>query len=150
MRTISTTIDIDAAPDLVWSVLTDFPAHAEWNPFFASISGTPAVGEQLRVVARKDDGSEGMVFRATVLDADPGVRLRWKGRLVLPGLFDGTHDFRLEPLADGRTRLHHGEEFRGLLVPLLGGVVRDAEAGFGEFNRALAERVAAKLADCSA
>lgn len=149
MRTIDTVIEIDARPDQVWAVLVDFPSHEHWNPFFASIVGEPFVGTTLRIAARKDDGSEGIVFRPEVLDAEPGQRLRWKGKLFMRGLFDGTHDFRLEPIEGGRTRLRHGEEFRGILVPLLGGVLRDTEEGFHQFNQALANRIHERLADCS-
>ena len=149
MRTIHTTIDIDASPEQVWDVLVDFPSHAAWNPFFAAVDGSAEVGATLRVAARKDDGTEGMVFRPVVLDAEPGQRLRWKGKLLVRGLFDGTHDFRLEALDGGRTRLHHGEEFRGVLVPLFGRVLRDTEVGFREFNDALARRAEGRMADCS-
>ena len=149
MRTIHTTIDIDASPEAVWDVLVDFPSHATWNPFFASVEGEAEVGATLRIVARKDDGSEGIGFRPVVLDAAPGRRLRWKGKLLVRGLFDGTHDFRLEALDGGRTRLHHGEEFRGLFVPLFGRILRDTEIGFRDFNEALAHRVEGRLADCS-
>lgn len=149
MRTIHTTIDIDASPQRVWDVLIDFPRHASWNPFFAAVEGKPEVGSTLRIAARKDDGTEGMVFRPEVLDAEPGRRLRWKGKLFVRGLFDGTHDFRLEALEGGGTRFHHSEEFRGLLVPLFGGVLRDTEVGFRDFNDALARRVEGRMADCT-
>lgn len=147
MRTIETTIDIDADPAQVWSTLIDFPSHADWNPFFASITGEPTVGQQLRVTARSEDGSPGLVFKPTVLVAEPGRLLRWRGRLFLPRLFDGTHEFHLEPLAGGRTRLIHREEFQGVLVPFLGGVLRDTNAGFERFNQALADEVTRRLAD---
>jgi len=34
-------------------------------------------------------GARGMTFRPIVLEADPGRRLRWRGHLLLAGLFDG-------------------------------------------------------------
>ncbi len=141
-RHIETTIDIDATPEIVWQDLTDFPSHAEWNPFFASVEGRAEVGARLRVTARKPDGSAGISFKPEVLEAEPGHILRWKGKLLFPGVFDGTHYFRLEPLSDGRTRLHHGEHFSGILVPLMGKVLADTEKGFEAFNSALAERAA--------
>jgi hypothetical protein len=80
-----------------------------------------------------------MTFRPTVLAAQPGKLLRWIGRLIMPGIFDGTHQFALENLG-GRTRLTQSETFRGLLVPFTGKTLTRTEAGFRALNRALKER----------
>lgn len=140
MKVLHTTIEIDAPLAEVWGVIADFPAHAEWNPFFASIEGTARVGEQLTVVARKGEGT-GMTFRPTVLVAD-GSTLRWLGKIPPGGLFNGKHEFALTELPDGRTRLDHSERFTGLLIPFMGKVLKETEVGFGAFNEALARRVA--------
>ena len=44
-RELNTQIDIDAPVERVWSVLTDFAAYPEWNPFILSAEGSLAVGE---------------------------------------------------------------------------------------------------------
>lgn len=150
MKTICTTVEIDAAPHEVWSVLVDFPSHARWNPFFARIEGEPVVGSTLTIKARKDDGTEGMGFAPTVIEAKPARLLRWKGKLVIKGIFDGEHIFELIELGGGRTRLEHSENFSGILIPLMGKVLADTEAGFNNFNAALANEVAARReADCN-
>lgn len=71
---------------------------------------------------------------------DPQKELRWRGSLPIPGLFVGEHYFVLEPTAEGGTRLVHGENFTGLLVPLVGGMLADTEEGFKLMNTALKER----------
>ncbi len=139
---ITTSITIDAEPARVWAVLTDLAAHERWNPFFASMRGTLAVGERLEIAARKPDGTAGMRFRPIVLEMEEAARLVWRGRLVVPGLFTGTHRFLLTPTGDGRTHLEHGESFAGLAIAVSGSVMRDTEAGFEAFNRALADEVA--------
>jgi hypothetical protein len=88
-------------------------------------------------------GGRGMTFRPTVLTVEPNRELRWLGRLLLPGLFDGEHSFRLEPLATGRVRLVQAERFTGLLVPILGGMLGNTERGFQAMNQALKERAEA-------
>jgi hypothetical protein len=80
-----------------------------------------------------------MTFRPTVLAAQPGELLRWLGRLIVPGIFDGTHQFTLEDLG-GRTRLTQSETFRGLLVPFSGSTMTRTEAGFDALNLALKDR----------
>ena len=45
-----------------------------------------------------------MTFAPTVIRAARNQELRWLGRLLLPGVFDGEHSFQLSPTAGG-TRL---------------------------------------------
>ena len=143
MKSISTSITIDAPASEVWRHLVDFESHADWNPIFASITGEPIVGTQLVVVARKNldptDPATSMTFRPKVLTAEPGVELRWAGKLAFGGLFDGTHYFRLEE-SDGVTVLEHGEDFNGILIPFMGKVLRKNEKGYEAFNEALKNR----------
>lgn len=88
-------------------------------------------------------GGRGMTFRPTVLAAVPGRELRWLGTLGVRGLFDGEHSFTLTADGNGGTRLTQSETFSGVLVTLLRGSVRGAEAGFRALNEALTQRVQA-------
>ncbi len=139
MRRIDSTIDIAAPPAAVWSVLIDFAAYPDWNPFIRRLQGEARVGARLEVTVQPP-GGRAMTFRPTVNVAEPGRELRWLGRALLPGLFDGEHGLRLEPLASG-CRFHHGESFRGLLVPLFGPMLARTERGFIAMNEALKRRV---------
>ena len=78
-----------------------------------------------------------MTFRPTVLCVAPERELRWLGRLIVPGLFDGEHRFLIEPLEAGRSRFIQSERFSGLLVPLAGGGLEKTAAGFEQMNVAL-------------
>ena len=118
MRELGTEIEIDAPPERVWQVLTDFAAYPEWNPFIRSIEGEPEVGSRLKVRIELP-GGRGMTFRPTVQAAESARELRWLGRLLLPGLVDGEHRLALEPLADARSRFIQSERFSGLLVGLI-------------------------------
>ena len=139
MKKVAASIEIAATPAHVWEILTDFPAHAEWNPFVTSISGPLRKGERLTVRVQPP-GGKGMTFKPTVLAAEPERELRWRGRLLVPGLFDGEHYFRLEPTAGG-TRFHHGEEFSGLFVAMMGrSSFENIERGFATMNEALKKR----------
>ena len=61
--------------------------------------------------------------------------MRWLGRVLLPGLFDGEHAFLLDDRA-GRCRLRHEETFGGLLVPMFGAMLATLKRGFAAFNAA--------------
>ena len=144
MTTIETTTEIAATPDAVWAVLTDFERYADWNPFITAAEGTARVDERLRIRVHPPR-SRAMTFKPTVTAAVPGERLEWLGRLGVRGLFDGRHEFRLEALADDRTRLVQRESFSGLLTGLL---LNDARIrnGFEAMNDALKTRVEATSA----
>lgn len=140
MLELTTEIDIHASPARVWQVLTDFSAHPEWNPFVRRISGMPKTGERLTVFIQPA-GGKGMRFRPRVLVADPERELRWLGRFLLPGIFDGEHYFRIHATAPGKVRFEHGEKFSGMLVGLAKSQLESGtRAGFDAMNRALKAR----------
>ncbi|MBM3217406.1 MAG: SRPBCC domain-containing protein [Candidatus Rokubacteria bacterium] len=140
MLTLRTEIDIDAPAPRVWDVLTDFDAFPRWNPFIRQIDGLLAPRMRLRVKIQPP-GGRAMTFHPTVLRVDDGRRFVWRGRTLIPGLFDGEHFFELEPFATDRVRLVHGEHFRGVLVPLLAGTLRTTTRdGFERMNAALKAR----------
>jgi hypothetical protein len=138
-RRIETSIEIGAPPKKIWSILTDFPRMASWNPFIKSISGALAPGSRLAVHIAPP-GKSGMRFKPTILAVNPERELRWLGRLLVPGVFDGEHYFLLEPIGSGRTRLTQGENFSGILVGVLGGALSATEAGFKTMNAALKQQ----------
>jgi uncharacterized protein YndB with AHSA1/START domain len=39
VRELRREIEVDAPPERVWAVVTDFAAYPEWNPFIRRISG---------------------------------------------------------------------------------------------------------------
>jgi hypothetical protein len=139
VRQIITEIEIAAPAELVWRVLTDFAAFPEWNPFMVQAEGELAVGQVIRVTMRPP-GHGASTFRPRLLAVEQARLLRWRGHLVVPGLFDGEHVHELTPLGGERTRYVQREEFGGVLVPLTGGMLRDTERGFAAMNDALKER----------
>lgn len=140
-KEIHTETTIDGTAAEVWGVLTDFPAYGEWNPGMESVQGEAVTGSRLtvRFAAR---GRRSMTIRPTVLAAEPGRELRWLGRLLAPGIFDGEHRFTIDEVGPGRVRFVQGERFRGLLVPFLRRLLEvDTPATFAAVNAALASRV---------
>ena len=95
MKEVFSEIEIQAPAERIWQVLTDFASYPEWNPFIRRISGQPKEGTRLKVYI-EPPGAKGRIFRPKVLKADPNHELRWLGRLLIPGLFDGDHIFTIE------------------------------------------------------
>ena len=144
MHQIITDIEIASTPAQIWSVLTDFESFPDWNPFIRAIQGSVAKGSRLSVSVQPSTGRT-MAFKPRVLVADTNVELRWLGRLLVPGIFDGEHFFKILPgTSPGCTRFVQGEIFGGLLVRLMRHNLEGAtKAGFVAMNAALKVRVEA-------
>ncbi len=137
---LHTGIDIEASAERVWAILTDFASYPEWNPFVRSVVGEPREGARLQIVVQPS-GGKAMRFSPVVLAAEPNRELRWLGRFLFPGVFDGEHAFIIEPLSEGKVRFRQSEKFSGILVGLFrSSLDRDTKRGFEEMNRALKQR----------
>jgi hypothetical protein len=137
MHILDTSISINASAERVWELLVDFTSHPRWNPFIRSIEGRAEVGRKLKVFIQPE-GAKGMRFSPVLLTVQPNRELRWKGKLLLPGLFDGEHYFKIEPKPDGGVLFQQGERFSGVLVPLFKSSLDGAtKQGFIAMNAAL-------------
>lgn len=148
MRTVVTTIDIDAPPMDVWAVLTDLSRYPEWNPHIREGAGEVAAGNRLTLRMFPPKGRP-VTIRPLVLVAEPGAE--WRLLAGLPGVFgrlvfSGEHRFTLDP-AGGGTRLVQSETFRGILVPFIGKALTGARASFREQNEALKKRAETRPPD---
>jgi hypothetical protein len=139
MKTVGTEIEINAAPDQVWQVLTDYAGWSEWNPLLYRAVGRLAEGERVEI-AFQGPGSKEVNARCTISKLEPQRAWSWTYSIISPLLFRGEHRFGVEPTGSGRTRFAHREAFKGLLVPLF---VNEAETqrGFEGMDRALKARV---------
>ncbi|QDH78341.1 SRPBCC domain-containing protein [Echinicola soli] len=138
---IATHIHISAKPQEVWKVLMDTKQYPQWNPFVQSLSGEVAEGKRIKVKL------PGMTFTPTVLALKPNREFRWRGKLLIKGLFDGEHSFQLQAADNDCTLFLHSETFSGLLVPLFKKkLLTTTNDGFEAMNRALKNRVESKAA----
>ncbi|MSQ12077.1 MAG: SRPBCC domain-containing protein [Dehalococcoidia bacterium] len=144
MLQVRVSVDINAPPETVWHVLTDFPAHNARNPHIRHLSGALAPGRRVRVVSRVLPGVW-LVFHPKLTVVAPPRELCWTGgAYLIPGLFDTQHRFLVELLDDVRTRFTQQEQFTGLLSPVLGPIaVAVARRGFKTMNAALKARIEA-------
>lgn len=81
------------------------------------------------------------LFEVTASVTDPEREFRWRGKLPIPGLFDGEHRFQLDQIAANQVQFIHSEQFSGLLMPLLAKSLNTTiREGFETMNRALKAR----------
>ncbi|MDJ0497033.1 MAG: SRPBCC domain-containing protein [Acidimicrobiia bacterium] len=146
MKQINTEIEIAAAPAVVWQILTELDEFKNWNPFVVDANGEAVVGEKL-VVSIQPPGKRAQTFRPTVTVADPERKFEWLGKLGIAGVFDGRHQYVLEPTAEG-TKFIQREEFTGVLAGLLIRMIGKATGeGFEAMNHALKARAEATVSE---
>lgn len=137
---LHTETEINATPRQVWAILTDFASYPAWNPFITSILGIPERGETLRVRLQLGDGMP-MTLRPVVVAASAPHEFGWRGRFLLPGIFDGEHRFVVEETPQGSVVFRHSETFSGILLPFFrGSLFEKTRRAFGEMNLALKTR----------
>lgn len=110
---ITSSIEINAPLKMVWNEFSNFESYPEWNPFILSLEGRVEKGKRISIQF------ESMKIKPIVLSFIKEKELVWKGRLIFPGIFDGTHSFRFEKMSESKTRLIHSEKFNGILVGLM-------------------------------
>lgn len=136
-KELVTSVVLPAPPRTVWSVLTDGAGYEAWNPFITQMKGDLRPGGRLRNTMRPG-GGKAVTFSPTILAVREGIELRWRGRFLFPGLFDGEHYFLLSG-NDAETTLIHGEVFSGLMLAFLD--VERFRTDFEAMNAALARRI---------
>ncbi len=136
---IKTEITINASPAKVWRILTNFKNYPNWNPFIKSVTGPVKVGNKVTTRIEPPEAS-GMTFKPTILAFEPNQELRWLGKLLFAGLFDGEHKFELFDTGNGTSRFVQSEKFSGILVPLFKRQLNDnTKRGFEAMNEKLKE-----------
>lgn len=140
--TVDTDITIAAPPEVVWRILTDFAGYARWNPFIVEAAGEAREGARFTALFRPA-GARGVRLRPRVLRAEPYRELRWRGSVLVPGLYDGEHAFTLTALPGGGTRVRQQERFTGLLAPLMRSKLDATRRSFAALDAALRDRAEA-------
>ena len=144
MPTIKTAIDVGTSAEIVWRVLTNFPAYPHWNPFLVSVYGPPVPGQQLKVQARYPRGGISQ-FTVRVVKAIPATELRWRRRRVVEGIFDREQAFFIIPNGIKGVRFIQREHFSGLLVSLVMPFITEkTHKAFNLMNLALKRTAEAK------
>ena len=144
MKEIYTTIEIAAPKARVWSVLTDFAAYPDWNPFLRTVATTLGPGAPVAMTVAL--GRRSLDLDATIVRVTPERELRWAGPIARwkGVVFRGEHYFVVEETAAERVRFVHGERFAGLAIPLMGRWIDRALApAYEAMNVALRRRAEA-------
>jgi hypothetical protein len=137
LKELTTEIEINASPQRVWKILTDFDKYEQWNPFIHRIVGQAKEGSKIQIRI-ETPGGKNRKYEPTVTRVEESRELRWLGKSFL---LNGEHIFLIERLQPERVRFVNHEIFDGLLTSFFGRRTdEDIRAGFEEMNKALKER----------
>lgn len=130
-------IQINATAEIVWNILTDVKSYAEWNPFFVEMSGKFEPGSYVKVSAQPVGGKQ-TSFSPKILEVKKNELIKWRGRVLLPYIFDGYHSFIIKRISDDKVEFTQHEDFKGILVPFIG--LEPFQKGWVKMNNALKMR----------
>ena len=130
---IETNITINSSLSIIWEILMDFENYPNWNPFIKEISKY----DNKMLVKVQPVNSKVMVFKPKLIKQENNKEFRWKGKLLINGIFDGEHYFILEKINDNTTKFIQGENFTGILVPIFKKTLNNTKKGFILMNKAL-------------
>jgi hypothetical protein len=129
MKSFASGITIQAAPEVIWRILTDAAGYPGWNTTVARVDGRIALGEKVTVHAKI---APGRAFPITVVAFDVPRRMVWRGGMPL-GLFKGERIFELRPTVGGGVEFTMREDYSGWLAPLITKSIPDLLPAFNEF-----------------
>jgi hypothetical protein len=111
-KSVHTEIEIQAAPQEVWNVLTNTEKIIEWNTVLVPVEGKLKEGNTVKY--EFNDGKSITKMPATVVKMNPAKLLNQKGGMT--GILTFNHKYILEEIEVG-TRIIIHEEYKGIIVP---------------------------------
>lgn len=145
-----TSIVIEAPPDRVWDVLSDFDSYKDWNKWIYNLRSHDAsvkIGTQVTFQNKLTAEANPGTYTVRIITWDPKREFAWQGGPFGPSLqwlLRGQHYFRVVSEGDdrSRTRFEHGERLEGPLKFLMtANVLSDLEKMLNSFNADLKRRL---------
>ena len=122
-RETSISIDIQASPKTIWTLLTDARSYPKWNSTVLSIEGKIAQGEKIQLTSYLDPKR---VFHLSIKEFVTERRLVWGDPM-------GQREYILTPKPNGQTNFSMTEKIGGPLFPLFANMIPPFDESFEEF-----------------
>lgn len=111
-NTVFTQLEIDARPEQVWTVLTDWDNLKEWSSTFVGISvPKPIIGELFISYFKNPITGKIMELEHVCTDYEEGTKFGWSG--VIIGKVTDHHVYSLEPTQNGTTLFKQEDGLHG-------------------------------------
>jgi len=122
-RETSVSVDVQADPSVVWSLLTNAADIPRWNSTVVSLEGSIKEGETLQLRSTLD---ENRTFKLKVKEIQPEKRLVW-------GDSQGERVYQLSQNEGGGVTFSMTEKIGGLMFPLFSRFIPDFDASFEQY-----------------
>ncbi|GAB4528982.1 MAG: SRPBCC domain-containing protein [Anaerolineae bacterium] len=137
MKTIKTSIVIQASAEQVWTILTNLDAYVDWNPFIVLAKGDLVVGQPFQLRRAGDvTGGAGDAVVSTIDTHDH--TLSWTTWWINSSLLKIEHSFMIEAIDADFIRFLQHETLSGL-IPLIwqSGRLDNRQSYMESMNKAL-------------
>ncbi|MEM7539068.1 MAG: SRPBCC domain-containing protein [Chloroflexota bacterium] len=139
---IHTEVVINAHPDVVWAVLTDWAKLSEWSPGLINLTGDFRKDGTITATFKLGIGEHTQDFTHPLIHFEEGRMFGWSDPLPYMAGMTDNHIYKLEPLPEDRTRFVQTDQLAGGLAHVIGThMARGMMHAYVEFNRALKVRV---------
>lgn len=122
-RETTVSINIDANPVIVWSLLTNASDFARWNSTIVSIEGNIALGEKIQLKSTLDTSR---TFKLKIKTFEKDSTLIW-------GDGKGDRTYTLIPNGNGGVTFTMTEKIGGLMFPMYAKYIPSFDDSFEQF-----------------
>ncbi len=138
---VFTEIEINATPEEVWSVLTDWDKLKEWSSSFIGISTERLVkGEVFVSYFKSPLTGKAIELEHVCTDYEEGRKFGWSGKII--GKTQDHHIYSLEPSKNGTTIFRQEDGLHGPHSQFMNFLAEHhMVAMYNKFNRELKNRV---------
>lgn len=139
MFTIDKTLEINAPPEVVWEVITDFPRYGEWNPFILECKTTLKSGDPIDLKVKLMSVPQPQ--REWILEHVPGKSFAYQMKPFPGGALSSRRSHEVTDAGGNRTRYHSYFQLKGWMKPLVVGLLGGRlEKGFAGMNAGVKQR----------
>lgn len=136
---IEYSFDVEAAPAVVWEVITDLDRYGQWNPFVLECRSTLNPGDPIHMLVQIGKGTRRQ--EEIMHDWHDGQGFSYCMKPAPLGALSSFRSHRIEPLANGGSRYHSSFELKGWLAPVVRSLLGSKlEAGFAGMSRGIRDR----------
>lgn len=136
-KSVHSEITIEASPQQVWEVLTDIPAHQDWNQVLLPMGGAYLEGNTI-TYQFFEPGKDAVEMSGKVVTIKANELLNQRGGM--PGVLTFDHRYILES-AGGDTKVTIHEDYRGIVVNFWS--PSSVQVAYDQLIKALKKRVEA-------